>query len=158
MSHYAVVEVEFNNKEMLVEALVNAGFSRDQIEVHDEPQLLLNYKGEPTMIGASDSRFKTGDRAHVIIRREHVGRACNDYGIYIDAQNGSREFSCDWAQRNINNCVLNPTVKADGGFGPWAKRLKREYAAAVGEQEFRDQGLVPERVDVGDNIYVYANC
>jgi hypothetical protein len=47
MSHYAVVEVQYNDKAMLVEALVKAGFSRDQIEVHDVPQMLKNYNNTP---------------------------------------------------------------------------------------------------------------
>lgn len=159
MSHYAVVEVQYNDKAMLVEALVNAGFSRDQIEVHEDPQTLKNYNGTLTRVGASDPRFAGGDKAHVIIRKKHIGGLCNDYGIYVDSVNGSREFVCDWARANTQDCIINPTVKKDGGFGKWSKRLKREYAAAVGTQQFHDQGLIPERVDAPDgSVYVYANC
>jgi hypothetical protein len=159
MSHYAVVEVQYNDKAMLVEALVNAGFDRDQIEVHDTPQMLKNYNGTKTMVGESDPRFAHGDTAHVIIRKNHIGNLCNDYGIYVDPVNGSREFVCDWARNNTQNCIVNPVVKRDGGFGKWSKRLKREYAAAIGTQQFHDQGLIPERVDAPDgSVYVYANC
>jgi hypothetical protein len=158
MSHYAVVEVQYTDKAMLVEALVKAGFRRDQIEVHDVPQTLKNYKNTPTRVGESDPRFAQGDKAHVIIRQKHIGRLCNDYGIYVDPVKGSREFVCDWARNNTQDCIINPTVKKDGGFGKWSKRLKREYAVAVGSQQFHDQGLIPERVDTPDgNVYVYAN-
>lgn len=159
MSHYAMVEVQYTNKDALVLALMAAGFKRSQIEAHDNPRVLYDYTGQVSKSNESDPRFAEGDRAHVIIRRKFVGACCNDFGIYLDAEKGSREFACADAKVNARNCVLNPEVRALGGFGPWAQRLKREYAVAVAEQDFHDQGLVTERVDAPDgNIYVYASC
>jgi len=69
MSHYVDVETEIQNQSALVRALERLGF-KDKIEIHSIPQNLYGYQG--------DLRKQ---KANVIIRKKHVGRAANDIGF-----------------------------------------------------------------------------
>lgn len=76
MSEYAQYEGEYNDRECLVDALVEQGYAREHIEVHENPQQLMDYHGRATTY-----LDKTGDKAEVIVRRQHVGGAANDLGF-----------------------------------------------------------------------------
>jgi hypothetical protein len=69
MSHYVECTPGFKDRQALIEALVAVGFDRSQIEVHEEVVPLFGYQGD-----------ERAQRAHIVIRREHVGRAANDVG------------------------------------------------------------------------------
>ena len=68
MSHFTTLTTQLTDTGALRAALADAGY-RD-IEVHDQPQPLYGYAGD-----------RRADRAHVIIRRRHVGRLSNDIGF-----------------------------------------------------------------------------
>jgi hypothetical protein len=70
MSEYVVCETMLRDKDVLIDALMDMGISNGHIEVHDVAKSLVGYKG--------DSRSQ---KAHVIIRRKHVGGASNDIGF-----------------------------------------------------------------------------
>ena len=70
MSHYTQLEVDFTDGECLKKALIQMGFKEDQIEVYNTAQNLYGYRG--------DTRAQ---KAHIIIRRKHVGQASNDLGF-----------------------------------------------------------------------------
>jgi len=71
MSHYTTVETEFTDQECLLDALNDIGFTADKVEVHEAAQQLFGYGGD-----------QREQRAHVIIRRQWVGRASNDVGFF----------------------------------------------------------------------------
>lgn len=70
MSEYVVCETEFKDQKILIEALAEMGIKAENIEVYDNPQSLVGYHG--------DARTQ---KAHVIIRRKHIGSASNDIGF-----------------------------------------------------------------------------
>ena len=69
MSHYVECTPGFKDQQSLIEALVAAGFERSHIEVHAETAALFGYQGD-----------ERPQRAHIVIRRQHVGQAANDVG------------------------------------------------------------------------------
>jgi hypothetical protein len=69
VSHYVECKPGFKDQQALIEALVAVGFSREQIEVHEEAVPLFGYQGD-----------ERPQRGHIVIRREHVGQAANDVG------------------------------------------------------------------------------
>jgi hypothetical protein len=68
MSHYTVIDTRIASGKHLVQALRDMGFR--EVEIHTEPQPLVGWVG--------DTRIT---RAHIIVRREHVGPASNDIGF-----------------------------------------------------------------------------
>ncbi len=68
MSHYTVMKTQFVAVVALVKALADVGFTA--VEVHAQPQPLLDWHGKP--------RPQT---AEVIIRRQYIGKASNDIGF-----------------------------------------------------------------------------
>ena len=76
MSEYAKYEAAYADQDCLVDALVEQGYNREHIEVHEQPVQLYDYHGRAThYLDAS------GDKAEIIVRRQHVGGAANDLGF-----------------------------------------------------------------------------
>ena len=79
-SEYRETTTKFTDKDCLVDALVAAGYTRDKIEVHEQPQQLFDFQGRATKYVN-----KTGDKANIIIRRNNIGYgAANDLGFLWD--------------------------------------------------------------------------
>jgi Protein of unknown function (DUF1257) len=77
MSEYHSTTTKFNDEECLVNALVESGYTRDQIEVHKEPVQLFDYVGR-----ATHYMDKNGDKANIIVRRQNIGYgSANDLGF-----------------------------------------------------------------------------
>lgn len=72
MSQYCECTPGFTDLATLIEALYGMGFNESQVENHDEPQHLYGYRGD-----------QRPQKAHVIIRRKHVGDAANDIGFEL---------------------------------------------------------------------------
>lgn len=71
MSLYCVIKTEFKNSNALILALMETGqWSKEQIEVHSEPQNLFGYRGD-----------LRSEKADIIIRRKNVGPSSNDIGF-----------------------------------------------------------------------------
>lgn len=68
MSHYTTLRTQLTDADALVAALADLGYP--EVEVHDEAQPLRGYLGD-----------LRAQRAHVIVRRRHVGRESNDLGF-----------------------------------------------------------------------------
>ncbi len=80
MSRYCKVETQFTDGDALVDALMETSkWTASQIEVHETPQNLFGYHGD-----------KRAQKAHVIIRRKHVGGASNDLG-FVKGDDGNYE-------------------------------------------------------------------
>src|ERR1700735_1513398 len=76
MSKYSTNVTQFKEAELLVSALIEMGFTREQIEVNQTAKQLYDYHGRATKYLDA-----TGDKAEIIIRRQHVGSAANDIGF-----------------------------------------------------------------------------
>jgi len=71
---------KFQDEAALIDALLETGnWARHQIEIHSPPQNLFGYRGD-----------KRSQKAHIIIRRKHVGSASNDLG-FVRGENGNYE-------------------------------------------------------------------
>jgi len=80
VSRYCQVLTEFKDETALVDALMETGkWTAEQIEVHNTPQNLFGYRGD-----------KRSQKAHIIIRRKHVGSASNDLG-FVKGDDGNYE-------------------------------------------------------------------
>lgn len=77
MSHYSEYPTNFKDRDVLVKALIEMGFPREQIEIHDKPVHLYGYHG--------DQRKEV---ANVVIRRKFVGSASNDIG-FVQQEDGT---------------------------------------------------------------------
>jgi UDP-3-O-acyl-N-acetylglucosamine deacetylase len=104
MSHYVECTPGFKDRESLIEALVAVGFDRSQIEVHEKEVPLYGYQGD-----------ERPQRAHIVIRREHVGQAANDVGWEQMPDGTYRAWISEYDSRHR----FNPEMQ---------NRIKQEYA------------------------------
>ena len=68
MSHFTTMTTQITDPDALRAALADVGYG--DVEVHDTAQPLYGYQGD-----------QRADRAHVIVRRAHIGSASNDIGF-----------------------------------------------------------------------------
>ena len=87
----------------MLNALCDNGFTREQIEVHETPQTLIDYHGQPRP-----------QRGTIIIRRKYVGGQANDIGFNKNAEGFYEAHVSDYDQRR---------------HGPvWMTAVKKSYA------------------------------
>ena len=118
MSHYSEVQIELTDEDCLVAALSRLGF-KGTVEVHREAQSLYGYQGEVR-----------SQKAHVIIRRQHVGSAANDVGFERQADGRYRVWVSDY-DRKYN--------KYDDA---WLGRLKQAYGVEKAKLEAKKRGYM----------------
>jgi hypothetical protein len=116
MSHYSEVVIELTDEGCLVAALSRLGF-KGRVEVHREAQPLYGYQGDVR-----------GQKAHIIIRREHVGQAANDLGFERQPDGKYRVWVSEYDQKYN---------KFDDA---WLGRLKQAYGVEKGRAEARKKG------------------
>jgi hypothetical protein len=116
MSHYSEVVIEMTDQGCLVAALERLGF-KGKIEIHKEPQSLYGYHGDVR-----------SQKAHVIIRREHVGWAANDLGFERQA-NGKYRI---WVSEFDGN--------HNGYDNAWMGKLKQAYGVEKARVEAKKKG------------------
>lgn len=126
MSHYVECKPGFKDREALIEALVAVGFARNQIEVHQDAVVLFGYRGD-----------ERPQRAHVVIRREHVGQAANDVGWERLPDGTYRAWISEYDQRHRF-------------VGAMQNRIKQEYAVAALSRQARSLGRTVERCPRAD--------
>jgi hypothetical protein len=116
MSSYASLQTTFNDRDCLVEALVEMGYSREHIEVHDTAQGLYGYHGDLRQ-----------QKANVIVRRQHVGGASNDIGWEKQSDGTYTQHISDYDSHKHN--------------AKWLTGLKASYTQKRFEKEAQRQGL-----------------
>ena len=121
MSHYVECKPGFKDQQALIDALVAAGFDRDQIEVHAESAALYGYQGD-----------ERPQRAHIVIRREHVGQAANDVGWERHTDGTFRAWISEYDGRHR----FNPETQ---------NRIKQEYAYHAVARQQRTLGRTVQR-------------
>jgi hypothetical protein len=127
MSHYSEVMIELTDEGCLVAALGRLGF-KGKVEIHQEPQVLYGYRG--------DARSQ---KAHVIIRRHHVGSAANDLGFERQPDGKYRVWVSDY------------DVKYNKYDAAWMGRLKQAYGVEKARAEARKKGyrISEQKLDDG---------
>jgi len=129
MSHYSTIATRLQSTPHLVRALADLGFSH--VEVHADAHPLRGWLGDVRP-----------ERAHVIVRRVHVGMASNDLGFVRDDNGGLRALISEFDQRTY-----------DAG---WLARLTQRYAYHVALDQLRDQGfdVVAEETEADRTIHL----
>ncbi len=128
MSHFVECQTEFRDSQALVAALGECGFGETQIDVHQEAVPLYGYRG--------DARPQ---KAHIVIRRQHVGQAANDVGWERQADGAYRAWISEYDRRHrFNDAMCN--------------RIKQEYAYQViaRQQRARGRTVTRERLPNGE--------
>ena len=121
MSHFVECQTEFRDPQALVAALVECGFTESQIEIHQDAVPLYGYKGDVRP-----------QKAHVVIRRQHVGQAANDIGWELQTDGTYRAWISEYDRRHrFNESVCN--------------RVKQLYAYQVIARQQRARGRTVSR-------------
>lgn len=120
MSQYAKLQAEYKDRDCLVAALAEQGYTT--VEVHDEAQQLFDYTGRATTYLDAN-----GDKANVIVRRNFVGGAANDLGFakQADGKYAAIVSAFDTGKHNTR----------------WFNKLKDHYNDKVTTKEAKRQGL-----------------
>ncbi|MFZ5452992.1 MAG: DUF1257 domain-containing protein [Thermodesulfobacteriota bacterium] len=116
MSHYSEVQIEMRYGAALVAALNRLGF-KGKVEVHQEAQALYGYQGD-----------MRAQKAHIIIRKEHVGRDANDIGFERQPDGTFRAFISDY------------DLQYNHYGSAWQGRLKQAYGIEKARAEARKKG------------------
>lgn len=116
MSHYSEITIELTDEGCLMAALSRLGFN-GKVEVYKEAQALYGYQGD-----------LRAQKAHVIIRRQHVGLAANDLGFERQPDDRYRVWVSDY-DRKYN--------KYDDA---WMGRLKQAYGVEKARVEAKKKG------------------
>ena len=121
MSHFVECQTEFRDPQALAAALVECGFQDSQIEVHEQAVPLFGYQG--------DARPQ---KAHIVIRRKHVGQAANDVGWERLSDGTYRAWISEYDGRHR----FNPETQ---------NRIKQEYAYHAVARQQRTLGRTIQR-------------
>lgn len=120
MSEYAGYKTQYNDRECLVAALNDMGYTT--VEVNDIPQQLYDYHGSATHYLDAN-----GDKAEVIVRRQYVGGAANDLGFKKQAD-------------GTYSAIISRYDSGKHGT-QWMSGLKKNYAERRTAKEAKRQGL-----------------
>jgi len=127
MSMFVEIKTQFKNRAALVAALMETGnWTKEQIELHDNPEHLFGIEGKIRP-----------EKAHIIIRRQHIGRLSNDVG-FRQTEAGEYEAIISEYDRSRYN-------------DKWMATLRGNYAFHVIEQQQRMRGrqVMRERLKDG---------
>ena len=124
MSHYTTLATRITDPEALCGALADLGYG--DVEVHDQPQPLYGFLGDPR-----------GDRAHVIIRRRHVGRLSNDIGFLRQESGNYLALISEYDRTKHNESWLD-LVTAKHAYRVTSKALAGQGFDLVDETVERD--------------------
>lgn len=119
MSKYKVIQTEFTDREALIAALKNSGYP---FEIHEQPATLYGYHGDPRQ-----------EKAHLIVRRAHIGSSSNDLGYLWDED--ARTYRAIVSEYDTC-CHATTTIR---------NRVRQEYAVNKVVKEARKRGLRVER-------------
>lgn len=115
MSKYSENTTQFKDCDLLVQALMEMGFDKSEIEINDKAQFLYDYHGSKT-------RYLNGkdyDTAEIIIRRDAINRrlsggASNDLGFKKNPNGTYSAIISEYDSKFVNT--------------KWIGKLKANYA------------------------------
>ena len=134
MSHFVECQTEFRDPLALVAALVECGLEESQTEVHPEAVPLYGYQGDVRP-----------QKAHIVIRRQHVGPAANDVGWERQANGTYPAWISEYDGRHRFDQAMQ-------------NRIKQAYACevVVRQQRARGRTVTRERLPSGEIEVVIA--
>lgn len=112
MSEFVECTTKFKDQKALIEALMEMGWKKNEIEIHDKATHLYGYHG--------DRRAQT---ANIIIRRQHVGGSSNDIG-FLKKSDGTYEGIISEFDRTSGGKHARET---HGYNENWLKKLNGAY-------------------------------
>ena len=138
MSHYVECQTEFRDPNALVDALQECGFSREQIEVHEEAVELRNYRGEVSP-----------NCGQIVIRKEYLGPISNDAGWEKQPDGTYKAWISDVDAGVGDYSKYRETAKLRPEI---LKKLRQEYAYHVirRQQEIRGRQVERTRLPSGE--------
>lgn len=113
MSMYCSVKTEFKVPEALISALMDYGFRREEIEVHEDAVPLFGYQND-----------QRPQKAHIVIRSKYVGPASNDVGWERQEDGTYQAWISEYDKRTRFNQKTQNRIKQDYAFH--AVRLQQE--------------------------------
>lgn len=155
MSAYLTLQTPMTDRECLVTALADLGFTIDKVEVHDSAVPLVGYLG--------DARAQT---AHLVIRRQHVGSASNDIGFLatptgfqalVSGYDHPRHGSA-WLARLHDRYQVHHAAKLERAAAEERRRIEEERRQLVEAQRqavherARRMGYRVQETRVGDTV------
>lgn len=129
MSRYRKQTTACKDKEVLIDALVDMGYKREHIEVHETAQQLIDFQGKPTHYLDSN-----GDKANIIVRRKHVGGAANDLGFKFNAETGTYDAIISNYDSSKHNAKWIAGLKTNYNERGLAKTLKKQGFKYLGKE------------------------
>lgn len=106
MSKFHSLKTQFKDRDALIDSLVEMGYAREHIEIHETAKQLYGFQGD-----------LRSERANVIVRRQFVGRASNDIGWELQADGTYAQHISDFDKGRHD--------------GKWCNGLKRGYTEAT---------------------------
>lgn len=122
MSHYSKIETRIMEKESLLKALQDMGYT--DIEVHDKAQNLYGYQGDVRP-----------EQANIIIRRQFISPESNDVGFRLTAEGTHEAIVSEYDQELLGK--------------DWVGRVCQNYAehAVVSKLEQQGFAVAEKKVD-----------
>lgn len=137
MSEYTETTCKIKDTAALVDALVEMGFAREQIEVCETPKALYGYQGD-----------RREQLANVIIRRNHVGSASNDIGFRKKSDGTYEAIVSDY---DTHSGGLH--AKATGGYNQkWLNQLTQNYSEKLLTREHLKKGHRVQKIKKGNKV------
>jgi hypothetical protein len=129
MSEYRKSTTNCKDREVLIGALIEMGYKREHIEIHEQAQQLIDFQGHPT-------RYidPTGDKANVIVRRRHVGGAANDLGFKLNPETGTYDAIISRYDSGKHNAKWLAGLKTNYAEKGLAKTLKKQGFKYLGKE------------------------
>jgi len=126
MSHLADLTTTIKDTDALIASLIQMGFKREQIEIHNTAVTMTGYHG------ISDNK-----KAHIIIRKQHTGIP-SDIGFEMDNEG--------FYHAHIDNYNYAPNfggTHCRGGHYDtnWTNKVQTYYNIGVSEKALKSQGL-----------------
>ena len=101
MSKYNQVETQYKDRDCLVDALGDMGYT--DVEVHEVAQNLVGYHGDLRQ-----------QKANVIVRRKHISHGANDLG-FVQQEDGTFAMIVSDFDQGKHNAQWNAKLK--GAYG-----------------------------------------
>lgn len=140
MSAFTVAKTVLRDMQCLKKALMNLGFKESEIEHHSEAQTLHGYQG--------DTRKQ---KAHLIIRKRHVGSASNDIG-FEKQKDGS-------IVAHISNYDRGSRGYKGFNYGDdFINKLSQQYALEKVREECELNGFLLDEAQVGADGWIEVNA
>lgn len=128
MSHFIKGKTQYRDRETLVAALCECGFTQEQIRVHETAQHLYGYRGD-----------RRPQKAHVILPRKYVGSSSNDIGFFQEEDGTYTAIISAYDQNRYGK--------------PWQAKLRQEYGKHKALKELTQLGLRGEATKLQDGRY-----